>query len=233
MPISFIHTAPLRLLAPLLTVLLLASGCAKKERPAPPSRVTISPEEDIRPEWRNIARAPDITRIDALAARWADAISAIRPGEGMRTLRAAGDLLDPEVALERPEPSPGRYECRVWRLPEGSRAARGFVAYRPFTCYIGVEGPLLLFTKEEGSERPAGRIWPGDDKHLVFLGAMALGAEKSVPAYGDKDDRNLVGRVERVGAFRWRIVMPSPVAQSRLDVIEMVPLVAPMSRANP
>lgn len=203
------------------------AGCARKPAPEAPSSVVIV-EDEQRPEWKNIAREKDIARLEGLPALWQEALSLITTRAGERTLANGGDLLRPDAALEKPEPTPGRYQCRVWRLPSGPRAARGFITYRPFTCFIGFEGPLLLFTKEEGSDRPAGRIWPGTETHLVFLGAMALGKEEQVAAYGDDPDRNLAGIIERVDAFRWRLVMPAPVPASRLDVIELIPLALPI-----
>src|SRR3546814_1932542 len=77
--------------------------------------------------------------------------------------------------------------------------------------------------------RPSGRIWPERDDRQIFLGAMELGDEKEPPAYGDDPDRDLAGYVERVGAFQWRIVIPDPGKESRLDVFELVPI-TPLAR---
>src|SRR3546814_20610653 len=70
---------------------------------------------------------------------------------------------------------------------------------------------------------------PERDDRQIFLGAMELGDEKEPPAYGDDPDRDLAGYVERVGAFQWRIVIPDPGKESRLDVFDMVPT-TPLAR---
>ncbi|HKX35703.1 MAG TPA: DUF4893 domain-containing protein, partial [Rhizorhapis sp.] len=48
---------------------------------------------------------------------------------------------------------------------------------------------------------------------------------------GDDPARDLAGYVERVDAFQWRIVMPNPGTDSRLDVLELVPI-TPLARGQ-
>lgn len=213
--------------------LALLGGCAKPQLPPPAPAVIVSAEEEGEPEWRNFAKPEDVSRIEHLRDDWKAGLAAVRPGRAKREIAALGALLDPAVALPRPAPPPGSYRCRVWRLPDSARASRGFVSYKPFSCYVGADDALLTFTKESGSERPAGRIWPDGDTQLVFLGAMAKGSEETPPAYGDVQSRNIVGVVERVEPFRWRMVLPRPVRESRLDVIELVPLVPQMAGEAP
>lgn len=212
------------------------SGCASlrpRAAPVPPATVTVSAEEENEAEWRNFASPGDVARLEKLTEDWKAGLAAISPGRAKSAMRALGALLDPAIALPRPAPPPGVYRCRVWRLPVSTKSRRGFVSYKPFSCHVGADDELLTFTKQSGSERPAGRIWPDGDTRLVFLGAMAKGGEETPPAYGDNANRNLVGVVERVEPFRWRMVLPHPVRESRLDVIEMIPLVPEMAGEAP
>jgi hypothetical protein len=189
------------------------AGCATTDDRIAAEKPSVIIEE--QPEWRNVATAEDAARLDALGANWTATVAALPKKD-------RSDLLDPQTALAVPTPPPGRYKCRVVRVAPGGKRV---TAFNPFTCHIGNDGPRLNFTKESGSERPAGWMWADGESRLIFLGTMIQGREKSAPAYGKEPRRNLAGVVERIGDFRWRMVLPTPIRDSRLDVIELTPLV--------
>ena len=54
-----------------------------------------------------------------------------------------------------------------------------------------------------------------------------LGDESRADAYGVDPMRDVAGYVERIGANRWRLVLPDPAFESLLDVIELVPPLNP------
>jgi hypothetical protein len=58
----------------------------------------------------------------------------------------------------------------------------------------------------------------------VFLGSLALGGEDQPLAYGDNPKRDMAGVLERIGPFRWRLVIPWPQSTSKLDVFELTPV---------
>ncbi|HEU4704481.1 MAG TPA: DUF4893 domain-containing protein, partial [Sphingomicrobium sp.] len=41
--------------------------------------------------------------------------------------------------------------------------------------------------------------------------------------YGRDKERDVAGFVERIGPDRWRLLMPRPHFESRIDVLELVP----------
>jgi hypothetical protein len=51
-----------------------------------------------------------------------------------------------------------------------------------------------------------------------------LGDENRALQYGQDEQRDVAGYLERIGPARWRLVMPKPHFESQLDVIELVPL---------
>jgi hypothetical protein len=57
----------------------------------------------------------------------------------------------------------------------------------------------------------------------IFLGTLVLGDETQALQYGQDETRDVAGYVERIGANRWRLLMPSPHFESQLDVMELVP----------
>lgn len=206
---------------------LAASGCeslTKKEVDGPRPSVSIEPETkaDV---WQRIATAEDQDRIDRLGLAWQSALADARRAGAASDLRTEGKLLEPRAALPRPAPTPGSYNCRLVKVGKTGTRGPAFERFKPFFCYIEVEGDLLTIVKQTGSQRPAGRLWD-DDQHdrLVFLGSLALGNEQAPMAYGDDPKRNMAGVFERVGPFVWRLVIPWPQGTSKLDVFELTPV---------
>jgi hypothetical protein len=68
-------------------------------------------------------------------------------------------------------------------------------------------------------------LWEDDEPNrLIYLGSLALGSEEQPKAYGDDPRRDMAGVFERIGPFRWRLVIPWPQEQSKLDVYELTPV---------
>jgi hypothetical protein len=175
--------------------------------------------------WKRIANQADVDRISRLRAAWDEALRDARNAGARRDLASEGELLKPDAALARPSPTPGSYECRMVRLGRISAKERAFEKFKPFFCYVEAEGDLLTIVKQTGSQRPAGRLWEDDNPNrLVYLGSLALGDEEQPKAYGDDPARDMAGVLERVGPFRWRLVIPWPRNQAKLDVYELTPV---------
>jgi hypothetical protein len=133
-------------------------------------------------------------------------------------IAAQGALLG-GPALDHPAPSPGPYRCRLVRL--GAGGVRSFPAA---TCFVGGDpGDMLSFTRASSSDAPGGWLYPDDvTTRYVFLGARQLQPGTASLAYGKDAPRNLAGVVERIGTFRWRLVIPG--AADTLDVYDLTPI---------
>ena len=134
-------------------------------------------------------------------------------------------MLDPDAALAGPAIPNGMYRCRVIKLgAKDRRPLSTSCAIRPFTCRVraGAE-PCSGSSKLSGTQRYVGLIFPGDAIRNVFLGTLVLGDESRALQYGQDEQRDVAGYVERIGPNRWRLVMPQPHFESRLDVMELVP----------
>ena len=59
------------------------------------------------------------------------------------------------------------------------------------------------------------------DARAIFLGTLVLSDERRPMRYGRDAHRDMAGIVERIGARRWRIVLPQPGFGSTLDLIEV------------
>jgi hypothetical protein len=206
--------------------LLLASGCvspkkeAVEEAPRPQAVITVEEE----PEWMSVAAEADQGRIARIDEAWQAALEEARGGGFSAALKEEGELLVPDAALGAPSPPPGSYRCRVIKIGTQDGSGQAFTAYQPFFCYVEAEGSRLNITKQTGSQRPAGWLYKDhEEDRLIFLGTLALGDEKEPLPYGENLDRDMAGVIERVAPYRYRLVIPWPKTESKLDVIELVP----------
>ena len=209
------------------TALLAAlSGCsAIKPRLPPGVRASVEVGPPLKSEvWKAVATAADKDRLARLGLAWQEALD-----DAKRTnaadVRREGKLLLPRSALPRPDPTPGSYNCRLIKLGKATPRSKAFESFKPFFCYVEVEDQLLTIVKQTGSQRPAGRLWADDEPtRLIFLGSLALGNEDQPLAYGDDPKRDMAGVLERIGPFKWRLVIPWPQSTSKLDVFELTPV---------
>lgn len=198
------------------------AACAPQSAGPARAGVVVAEEPSARPEWQGIANEEDVKKIAGIEDAWREALGQARRFRSQ--IAAEGELLDPDAGLARPAPSPGPYRCRVVKLGSSDPRGRAFEAFKPFFCYVEAEGPLLTIVKQTGSQRPAGRLYPDDEKErLVFLGTLALGSEEAPLPYGEDPERDMAGVLERVAPFRYRLVIPFPPDKSTLQVIELVP----------
>jgi hypothetical protein len=174
--------------------------------------------------WRKLATAADQARLARIESAWQQALTEASKNNSAE-IRKEGVLLKPHAALPRPTPTPGSYNCRLIKLGKATPKTRAMESFKPFFCYVEVEGDLLTIVKQTGSQRPAGRLWEDDNaERLIFLGTLALGNEDQPLAYGEDPKRDMAGVLERIGPFRWRLVIPWPQSTSKLDVFELTPV---------
>jgi hypothetical protein len=212
-------------IAALIFAVLLAWGCETSPKRRPGVRPIIEVEPPSKSEaWKKLATQEDADRLTRLDSAWQQALTEAGKSNGAE-IRKEGLLLKPHGSLPRPAPTPGSYNCRLIKLGKATPKTRAYESFKPFFCYVEVEGDLLTIVKQTGSQRPAGRLWEDDDPdRLVFLGSLTLGDQEQPLAYGDDPKRNMAGVVERIAPFRWRLVIPWPQSTSKLDVFELTPV---------
>lgn len=209
------------------SIVLLAAlgGCATKPK-VPPG---VHPSVEVGPPakssvWKALATAADQDRLARLGLAWQKALDDAGRTNAVE-IRREGKLLVPGSALPRPDLTPGSYNCRLIKLGNATPRGKPYESFKPFFCYVEVEDDLLTIVKQTGSQRPAGRLWQDDEPtRLVFLGSLALGNEDQPLAYGDDPKRDMAGVLERIGPFKWRLVIPWPQSTSKLDVFELTPV---------
>jgi len=210
--------------AALIALAALGASCAvKPKRPGviPSVEVGAPLKADV---WKAVATAADEDRLGRLGLAWQEALADARK-TNPADVRREGALLLPRAGLPRPAPTPGSYNCRLLKLGKATAKSKAFESFKPFFCYVEVDEDLLTIVKQTGSQRPAGRLWEDDSPtRLIFLGSLALGDEQQPVAYGDDPKRDMAGVLERIGPFRWRLVIPWPQSTSKLDVFELTPV---------
>jgi len=208
-----------------LIALVLLAGCATKPRLPAGVHPSVEVGAPLKSEaWKAVATAADQDRIARLGLAWQEALAEAKKTDETE-IRKEGKLLLPRSALPRPAPTPGSYNCRMIALGKATPKGKSFESFKPFFCYVEVEGDQLTIVKQTGSQRPAGRLWEDDDPNrMIFLGSLALADEDQPLAYGDDPKRNMAGVFERIGAFRWRLVIPWPQSDSKLEVFELTPV---------
>jgi len=203
----------------------LLAGCETKPRgdvPRPVVSVAPPSKADI---WMAVVSAADAQRLANVTGAWAAGLADARKANFVTALRDEGELLKTGAALPRPAPTPGSYNCRLVRLGSNGKGKAAFEKFKPFFCYVQVEGDLLTIVKQTGDTRPAGRLWEDDNpQRLIFLGSLALGDEESPLAYGEDPKRDMAGIFERIAPFKWRLVIPWPQDGAKLNVFELTPV---------
>jgi len=208
-----------------LVALALLAGCATKPRLPGGMHPSVEVGAPLKSEaWKAVATAADQDRIARLGLAWQEALAEAKKSDAAAVTKE-GKLLLPRSALPRPAPTPGSYNCRMIALGKATPKGKSFESFKPFFCYVEIEGDQLTIVKQTGSQRPAGRLWEDDDPNrMIFLGSLALADEDQPLAYGDDPKRNMAGVFERIGAFRWRLVIPWPQSDSKLEVFELTPV---------
>lgn len=172
-----------------------------------------------------MASAADEVRIARTGLAWTSGLADARGRGFASAVRGEGKLLVPGAALSRPAPTPGSYSCRMVSLGRAGGKGPAFERFKPFFCYVDLEGELFTIVKQTGSQRPAGRLWEDDvPTRMIFLGSLALGDNAEAIGYGDDPKRDMAGVFERIGPFRWRLVIPFPLDGSRINVFELTPV---------
>jgi Domain of unknown function (DUF4893) len=209
-----------------LMAALALTGCtvpgAEEVKPRPVISAPPPLKQDV---WQQIARSEDANRIRRVGTAWSTGLEDARRAGFDNDIKAEGKLLNANASQAKPAPTPGSYSCRVIRLGKENGKGPAFQKFKPFFCYVGVEGELFTIVKQTGSQRPAGRLWEDDNpSRLIFLGTLALGSEEEARAYGEDSRRDMAGIFERIAPFKWRLVIPFPQSGARLDVFELTPV---------
>lgn len=173
-------------------------------------------------DWRSVVTAEDRGRLRDWRSTFVDSVRVARAAGHDAEIDSGGALFAPDSALGGTIPD-GNYRCRIVKLGAQTPGLPDFVAYPDYKCRVYHSGGRRRLVKLSGSQRIVGIIFNGGPLRDVFLGTLALGDEERTMAYGVDNLRDVAGYVERIGPSRFRLVLPRPHFESRLDVMELLP----------
>lgn len=200
---------------------------AETSPPAAPEQAPDAPagaEQGGTADWRQVASAADASNLGRLDQAWRLGRAEAEDKGFAAEVEALGPLVDPNAGQAgRLQPAPGAYRCRTINLGSNGAGGVGYLEYPWFRCTIELTpGGDLILTKTTGSQRTRGLLYPDTDRRLVFIGAQAWGIEETTfPRYGEQSVRDQVGVFERIGSNRWRLVIPWPKVDSKLEILEL------------
>jgi len=200
----------------LLALLATLAACSAIE---PSPQVVASDSTN----WHSVVTSDDRIRLRDWRQSFLDALAEAEKSGHAADIVREGTLLEPDAALADGSIPNGLYRCRAIKLGAKPPGTLSYVTFRPSRCEIRQEGKRQMFARLTGPQRQIGTIFPSDGLRQVFLGTLVLGDETRAQHYGTDDQRNVAGYIERIGPNRWRMVIPSPSFESRLDVVELVP----------
>jgi len=203
-------------LAPLLALTVLTAGCTVIEQPS-----GLIPRYTTA--YKEVISENDRVRLRDWRKSFENGLAAARKAGHGAEIDREGALLDPDAALAGPAIPNGMYRCRVIKLGAKDPGNLDYVTYSGFTCRVKQEHALQRLGKLSGPQRYLGLIFPGDAIRNVFLGTLVFADEQRALQYGQDQQRDVAGYIERIGPNRWRLIMPAPHFESQLDVMELVP----------
>jgi hypothetical protein len=134
---------------------------------------------------------------------------------------APADVMTLDAILAKPLVSfqgfdmTGNWQCRTVKL--GGLSA--LLIYDWFKCRVTDDGSGWVLEKISGSQRTKGRFYDDNEKRLIYLGSFFIDGGTPNP-YGSGLESDQVGYAFRSGPAEWRIELPSPYYESKLDILE-------------
>lgn len=165
-------------------------------------------------EIGRLVTAADKARLERFDATRREAVAEAAKGDPVAWEAFAPRLAKPSLSFAGWDMT-GDWRCRVTKLG----GVLPIVTYGWFRCRVTDDGSGWRLEKLDGSQRTAGRFFTESDNRLTYLGSQFVAGETAKP-YGAGAPSDQVGYTFRTGSAEWRIELPAPAFESKLDVIE-------------
>jgi hypothetical protein len=168
-------------------------------------------------ELTAILTPTDIGRLAEFPSARADAIKQARDQADPAEVKVLDEILSGEELPILGVDISGDYRCRVAQI---GGDVLPLVIYDWFRCRIGEDDLGYRLEKLTGSQRVSGHFIDDSEKSLIFYGAGHYGDEAPRDYKADAE-RDVVGRMVRVGDARYRVEFPKPFYDSNFDILEL------------
>lgn len=143
------------------------------------------------------------------------AIAEARRGGEANEVAQLETILAKRVQTFRNFDMTGNWQCRTIKI--GGQLP--LVIYGWFKCRVTDDGSGWKLEKISGSQRTTGRFYDENERRLIYLGSQYVNDEKPKP-YASGPETDQVGYAFRTGQKEWRIELPLPYYESKLDILE-------------
>ena len=166
-------------------------------------------------EVQKLMTPADKTRLAAYGETRKTALAEARAGGDATEMKDVDALLAKPLLAFSGYDLTGKWQCRTIKLGN----AVPLVVYGWFKCSVSDDGSGWRLEKTSGSQRTQGRFYDDSDKRLIYLGSFYVDGDP-VPKYGSGPETDQVGYAFRTGPQQWRIELPAPYYESKLDILE-------------
>ena len=165
-------------------------------------------------EVDKIMTAADKARLAAYAETRKAALLEAKAGAPGEVSKLDALVAKPEMPFSGIEML-GNWQCRTIKVG----GLLPLIYYDWFKCRITEDTLGWLLEKTSGSQRTTGRFYDESERRLIYLGSFFIAGDKPNP-YGSGPETDQVGYAYRSGEQEWRIELPAPYYESKLDILE-------------
>ena len=165
-------------------------------------------------EVQKLITAADKARLDKFGETRKAALDEAKAGDPAEVKQFDALLTKPLVSFSDKDLT-GNWQCRT--IKAGGLSP--LVIYGWFKCKVTDDGSGWRLEKVSGSQRTKGRFFDDGEKHSIYLGSFYVNSDPAKP-YGSGPQTDQVGYAFRNSASEWRIELPAPYYESKLDIIE-------------
>jgi hypothetical protein len=165
-------------------------------------------------EVQKLITPADKIRLDKYGETRKAALAEAKAGDPAEVKQLDALLAKPLVSFSDKDLT-GNWQCRT--IKAGGLSP--LVIYGWFKCKVTDDGSGWRLEKISGSQRTQGRFFDDNEKRAIYLGSGSVNDDRAKP-YGSGPQTDQVGYAFRTGAKEWRIELPAPYYESKLDIIE-------------